>query len=52
MRPCHQKGITLFFTSCGNVMKIIEDLIEDIKIDGKHSFEDGIIPVQAVPGAI
>jgi uroporphyrinogen decarboxylase len=24
----------------------MEDLIEDVKIDGKHSFEDAIIPIQ------
>lgn len=42
----HQKGIPYFLHSCGNVLKIMEDLIEDIKIDGKHSFEDGIISVQ------
>jgi len=25
---------------------IMEDLIEDVRIDGKHSFEDIIVPVQ------
>jgi uroporphyrinogen decarboxylase len=42
----HQKGIPYFLHSCGNIEPIIEDLISDIRIDGKHSFEDAIIPVQ------
>lgn len=40
----HAKGIPYFLHSCGNVEAIMEDLIEDVKIDGKHSFEDVIIP--------
>ena len=27
-------------------MGIMEDLIEDVGIDGKHSYEDAILPVQ------
>jgi len=42
----HQKGLPYFLHSCGNVEKIMEDLIVDVKIDGKHSFENNIIPVQ------
>jgi uroporphyrinogen decarboxylase len=40
----HSKGIPYFLHSCGNVEAIMEDLIEDVRIDGKHSFEDVIIP--------
>ncbi|MEW6718802.1 MAG: uroporphyrinogen decarboxylase family protein [Chloroflexota bacterium] len=42
----HAKGLPYFLHSCGNVLKIMEDLITDVGIDGKHSYEDVIIPVQ------
>lgn len=41
----HAKGLPYFLHSCGNVEEIMEDLIEDVGIDGKHSFEDTILPV-------
>ena len=31
--------------SCGNLEAIMPDLLDDVKIDGKHSFEDAIEPV-------
>jgi uroporphyrinogen decarboxylase len=31
--------------SCGNLETIMEDLIKDVHIDAKHSFEDAIMPV-------
>jgi len=42
----HERGLPYFLHSCGNLETIMEDLIEDVKIDGKHSFEDAIIPIQ------
>lgn len=42
---CHENGLFYFLHSCGNVDAIMEDLIEDVRIDGKHSFEDAIMPV-------
>ncbi len=42
----HARGLPYFLHSCGNLSTIMEDLIEDIGIDGKHSYEDAIIPVQ------
>ena len=42
----HAKDLPYFLHSCGNLGTIMEDLINDIKIDAKHSYEDGIIPVQ------
>lgn len=42
----HEKSLPYFLHSCGNILKIMDDLIEDVKIDGKHSYEDAIIPVQ------
>ncbi|MDH7571889.1 MAG: uroporphyrinogen decarboxylase family protein, partial [Armatimonadota bacterium] len=41
----HAHGIPYFLHSCGNLAEILEDLIEDVRIDGKHSFEDAILPV-------
>ena len=40
----HSQGRPYFLHSCGEVSRIMEALIEDVKIDGKHSFEDGIMP--------
>jgi uroporphyrinogen decarboxylase len=42
----HGKGLPYFLHSCGNLLGIMEDLIEDVRIDGKHSFEDAIQPVE------
>ncbi|MGQ9730337.1 MAG: uroporphyrinogen decarboxylase family protein [Candidatus Zipacnadales bacterium] len=39
----HNKPVMLH--ACGNLEKIMEDLIEDVGIDAKHSFEDTIMPV-------
>ncbi len=42
----HNKGIPYYLHSCGQVEAIMEDLIVDVRIDGKHSFEDAIDPVE------
>jgi len=42
----HDRNLPYFLHSCGNLSAIMDDLIEDVKIDGKHSFEDAIIPVE------
>jgi uroporphyrinogen decarboxylase len=42
----HERGIPYFLHSCGQIKAVMEDLIEDVKIDGKHSYEDVIIPVE------
>ncbi|MEN8157159.1 MAG: uroporphyrinogen decarboxylase family protein [Bacteroidota bacterium] len=41
----HNTGRPYYLHSCGRVDELMEDLIEDVKIDGKHSFEDDITPV-------
>lgn len=38
----HAAGHPYILHACGNLAAILEDLIEDVKIDGKHSFEDTI----------
>jgi uroporphyrinogen decarboxylase len=42
----HQAGKLLIFHSCGNVYQLMEELIDDVGIDAKHSFEDKILPVE------
>ena len=42
----HKTGKPAILHSCGNLDKVIGDLIDDIKYDGKHSYEDTILPVE------
>jgi uroporphyrinogen decarboxylase len=42
----HAKGLPYFLHSCGMILSVLGDLIDDVRIDGKHSYEDAIIPVQ------
>lgn len=41
----HDHGLLYMLHSCGNLAEIIEELITDVGIDAKHSFEDKIMPV-------
>jgi len=41
----HAQDKPFILHSCGNLAEVYEDLIEDCKIDAKHSFEDVILPV-------
>jgi uroporphyrinogen decarboxylase len=42
----HEAGRLYLLHSCGNLADIREDLIEDVRIDAKHSFEDTIERVE------
>ena len=42
---CHKHGRVNCLHACGNLEEIMEALIEDVKMDGRHSFEDTIEPV-------
>ncbi|MBN2713776.1 MAG: hypothetical protein JXR97_15265, partial [Planctomycetes bacterium] len=42
----HANGKPAILHSCGNPTQIIDDVIEDMKYDGRHSYEDNIIPVE------
>ncbi|MFZ8850821.1 uroporphyrinogen decarboxylase family protein [Fervidibacter sp.] len=42
----HKRGLPYFLHSCGNVLAIMDDLINDVGIEGKHSFEDAIITAE------
>jgi uroporphyrinogen decarboxylase len=41
----HSAGRPYLLHACGNLRAIMEDLIEDVKIDAFHSFEDTIVTV-------
>ncbi len=42
----HASGKPAIMHSCGNLDTVMDDVIDDIKFDGKHSYEDEIIPVE------
>ncbi len=46
----HQAGKPYLLHSCGNLHEVMEDLIVDVKIDAKHSFEDTIEDVCELKG--
>ncbi len=41
----HEQGKTYWYHCCGNVLEVMDDLIEDVGIDAFHSFQDVIIPI-------
>ncbi len=42
----HEAGNLLVLHSCGNMYKLMDDFIDDVGIDAKHSYEDKILPVE------
>jgi len=42
---CHKNNKLYFLHSCGKVDSVMGDLIDDVKIDGKHSFKEESAPV-------
>ena len=42
----HEKGRPIVLHSCGNFNEIMDEVIDDIKYDGKHSYEDNILSVE------
>lgn len=45
---CHKHGKPFLFHCCGQVDTIMDDLIETVGIDARHSFQDNIEPVEEV----
>ncbi len=45
VRRVHEYGLPFILHTCGQVDAIMNDLIDDVGIDAKHSFEDAIMPV-------
>jgi uroporphyrinogen decarboxylase len=42
----HSRGLPYFLHSCGNIEAVMPDLLSAVRVDGKHSFEDAILPVE------
>jgi len=42
----HDNGKPVILHSCGNLKMIMDTIINELRLDGKHSFEDGIYPVE------
>lgn len=47
-RMAHAAGRPYLLHACGNLRDIVDDLIDTVKIDAKHSFEDTIEDVREV----
>ena len=41
----HARGLPFLLHSCGNLERILPELIGEVGIDARHSFEDVIVPV-------
>jgi uroporphyrinogen decarboxylase len=41
----HERGLPYFLHSCGNLTQIMDTLIDEVRIDAKHSYENAIMPV-------
>ncbi len=42
----HDAGRPAILHSCGNLESVMDDIIDDMGYDGKHSYEDAICPVE------
>ena len=42
----HKAGKPVILHSCGNLAELMDDIVNVIKYDGKHSYEDNIKPVE------
>jgi uroporphyrinogen decarboxylase len=46
VQAIHNAGRPAILHSCGNLELVMDDIIDDIGFDGKHSYEDVICPVE------
>jgi len=44
-QAAHDHGKPFILHSCGNLAEVYDDLIDNCRIDAKHSFENAILPV-------
>ena len=42
----HSRNKPCILHSCGNPSEVMDDIVDDIKYEAKHSYEDNIIPVE------
>jgi len=45
-RAVRGAGKLLVYHSCGNMYNVMDEIIDEVGIDAKHSFEDKILPVE------
>lgn len=46
VETAHAAGRPAVLHACGQIESLMDDVIDDLKYDGKHSFEDAICPVE------
>ena len=46
VKAIHDTGRPAIMHSCGNLEAVFDDIIDEIGFDGKHSYEDTILPVE------
>jgi uroporphyrinogen decarboxylase len=46
VETAHGAGKPIILHSCGCLDAVLDDIIDDLKYDGKHSYEDAIHPVE------
>jgi uroporphyrinogen decarboxylase len=46
VETAHAAGKPAILHSCGNLEEVMDDIIDEMQFDGKHSFEDAIEPVE------
>ncbi len=46
VQVAHHAGKPAILHSCGMLTEVMDDIIDDMKYDGKHSYEDAIQPVE------
>ncbi len=46
VEEAHKAGKKAILHSCGNLSSIMDEIIDDLKFDAKHSYEDVITPVE------
>jgi uroporphyrinogen decarboxylase len=48
VEAAHGQGLPFILHACGNLEQIMDELIDRVGIDAKHSFEDTILPMATV----
>ena len=46
VQAIHAAGRPAILHSCGQLETVMDEIIDDLKFDGKHSYEDKILPVE------
>lgn len=46
VKLAHDAGKPAILHSCGQLKDVYDDIVDDMKFDGKHSYEDKILPVE------